>query len=204
MENKKTKGKAKSAKSEKRGPLGVARRGVWYLLRLLLIITLAVSLCYAALVEAMYISNIYIIVSEGMEMRADCILGNISKNELSEHFDENWLIRDEQLESGKYDAYRIDSYDYRLSIEKGIKVLPWSKTATLQVLERVVNIQATAYNDNTIDPAPAWVPSRMRITLEKVEGRWYITELEVLEVDPEIEPRPTPDYSQLETYIPHY
>ncbi len=116
MENKKTKGKAKSAKSEKRSPLGVARRGVWYLLRLLLIITLSVSLCYAALVEAMYISNIYIIVSEGMEMRADCILGNISKNELSEHFDENWLIRDEQLESGKYDAYRIDSYDYRLSI----------------------------------------------------------------------------------------
>lgn len=202
MDNKKTKRKAK-AQEDKRSPLGVARRGVWYLLRLLLIITLAVSLCYAALVEAMYVSNIYIIVSEGMEMRASCILGTVGKNELTEHFDENWLIRDSALESGLYDAYRVDSYDYRLSIEK-FKVLPWSKTATLQVLERVLNIQAPAYNDDTTDPAPAWTDSRMKITLEKVEGRWYITELEVLELSPEVEPRPTPDYSQLETYIPHY
>ena len=52
-----------SRRQEKQSALGVARRSVWYILRLLIIITCAASLCYAALVEAMYISNIYIIVT---------------------------------------------------------------------------------------------------------------------------------------------
>ena len=71
-----------------RSKYGVARRSIWYILRFVLIASVVVTLCYAALMEAMYVSNIYIIVTEGMEMRADCILGNKSKAELTEHFTE--------------------------------------------------------------------------------------------------------------------
>lgn len=204
VRNKNTvKGKTEKKAADKRSPLGVARRSVWYILRLLLIITCAVTLCYLALVEAMYVSNVYIIVTEGMEMRADCILGNKTKQDLREHFYDGWLTQDSALEGEEYDAYRIDSYDYRLGIEK-LKVYPWSTKATLRVTERVVNIQAEAYNDDTTAPAPEWQSSRMEIELEKIESRWYITKLTVLELNPEEEPRPTPDYSQLETNIPHY
>lgn len=198
-----TKKPVKGNEPVKRGALGVARRSIWYILRLLIIITVCLTLCYGALVEAMYVSNIYIIVTEGMEMRADCILGTKGRDELQEHFYSGWLSQDAELESGKYDAYRVDSHDYRLSIEK-FKVYPWSKDATLRVVERVVNIQAVPYSDDNTEPAPAWQDSRMNVKLEKIEGRWYITELEVLELDPETDPRPTPDYSQLETDIPHY
>ena len=66
-----------------RSKYGVARRSIWYILRFVLIASVVVTLCYAALMEAMYVSNIYIIVTEGMEMRADCILGNKSKAETS-------------------------------------------------------------------------------------------------------------------------
>ena len=66
-----------------RSKYGVARRSIWYILRFVLIASVVVTLCYAALMEAMYVSNIYIIVTEGMEMRADCILGNKSKAELT-------------------------------------------------------------------------------------------------------------------------
>ena len=80
-----------------RSKYGVARRSIWYILRFVLIASVVVTLCYAALMEAMYVSNIYIIVTEGMEMRADCILGNKSKAELTEHFTESWLQEDEAV-----------------------------------------------------------------------------------------------------------
>lgn len=188
---------------EKRSAIGVTRRSIWYLLRLMLVITLVVALCYFALVEAMYLSNIYIIVTEGLELRADCILGNSPSSDLQEHFIEDWIVRDTEIDSGKYDAFRVDSYDYRLNIEK-MRVYPWSKEASIRVLEQVVNIQASPYNDNNKDPVPEWEDSRMEIRLEKIDNRWYITMINVHQIDPEIEPGATPDYSQLETDIPHY
>ena len=111
-----------------RSKYGVARRSIWYILRFVLIASVVVTLCYAALMEAMYVSNIYIIVTEGMEMRADCILGNKSKAELTEHFTESWLQEDEAVNGNKYSLYRVDSYDHRLEIEK-FRVWPWSKEA---------------------------------------------------------------------------
>lgn len=186
-----------------RSKYGVARRSIWYILRFVLIASVVVTLCYAALMEAMYVSNIYIIVTEGMEMRADCILGNKSKAELTEHFTESWLQEDEAVNGNKYSLYRVDSYDHRLEIEK-FRVWPWSKEATLQVVERVPNIQATPYSSDTTDPVPSWVACRYEITVDKFDGRWYISRLTVVDVDPPEEPHATPDYSKLETDIPHY
>ena len=201
--NIKTKKKEAQPQEEKRSAVGVARRSIWYVLRLMIVITLVVAACYFALVEAMYVSNIYIITTEGLEMRADCILGSIPSSDLQEHFHKDWLIRDEAVDSGKYDAFRVDSRDYRLTIEK-MKVYPWSKEASVRVLEQVVTIQAAPYNDNNKDPVPQWEDSRMEIRLEKIDGRWYITLITVLQKDPEIEPGATPDYTQLETDIPHF
>ena len=110
--------KKKAQLEENQSPVGVARRSLWYIIRLLLVITLVVALCYFALVQAMYMSNIYIIVTEGLERRADCILGNRPSTELTEYFTEDWIIRDEAIDGGKYDAFRVDSNDYRLTIEK--------------------------------------------------------------------------------------
>ena len=42
-----------------RSKYGVARRSIWYILRFVLIASVVVTLCYAALMEAMYVSNIY-------------------------------------------------------------------------------------------------------------------------------------------------
>ena len=155
-----------------RSKYGVARRSIWYILRFVLIASVVVTLCYAALMEAMYVSNIYIIVTEGMEMRADCILGNKSKAELTEHFTESWLQEDEAVNGNKYSLYRVDSYDHRLEIEK-FRVWPWSKEATLQVVERVPNIQATPYSSDTTDPVPSWVAGRDEINVDKFDGRLF-------------------------------
>ena len=195
--------KNEQPQDEKRSAVGVARRSIWYVVRLLLVITLVVAACYFALVECMYISNIYIITTEGLERRADCILGVRPSSDLQEHFQNDWLIRDEAIDSGKYDAFRVDSYDYRLSIES-MKFYPWSKEAMVRVREQAVNIQASPYNDSNKDPVPQWENSDMEVRLEKIDGRWYITMLTILQKDPKIEPGATPDYSQLETDIPHF
>lgn len=188
---------------KKRRPLGVARRSIWYLLRWMLVITLAVFLCYFALVEAFYISNIYIITSEGMELRADCVLGESDPSSLKEYFTEEWISVDKLLEDQRYSPYRVESYDYRTSFERFI-VYPWSKTATVRIIERVRNIQAKPRNEATTDPAPAWDNALIELKLEKDGGRWFISSVEVVEINPEGKPAATPDYSQLTTDIPHY
>lgn len=181
--------------------LGAARRSLVYILRTILIFAVLLALCYAVFMEAMYVSNIYIIVTEGMEMRADCILSSGSLTELSEHFSQLWLNADSDLYSGKYDAYHVDTYDYRISLEK-MSVLPWSKKAEVTIVERVLQIHATPYDDSNEAPVPGWSDARYKITLEKYDGKWIITDIAVVDRNPQGEPAHTPDYSQLQSLTP--
>lgn len=181
--------------------VAVVRRSVWYILRTVLIIFAIIVLCYAVFTETMYVSNLYIIVTEGMEKRADCILSSGGVLELSDYFDEYWLSADTALYAGKYDSFHVEAYDYRISIES-IRVYPWSSSAKLVVVERIPSISAEAFDDSNEEPVPKWDNARYEISLEKLDGRWLITKLAVLEYDPEPKPGNTPDYSQLETYLP--
>ena len=86
---------------QKADKLARTRRSVWYVLRVVLIIAAVVLLCYAAFVEALYISKNYIIVTEGMALRADCILNDNSVSTLYDHFSDGERIMDTALFSGK-------------------------------------------------------------------------------------------------------
>ena len=59
---------------EKSNPLGTVRRSIWYVLRTVLIVSLILGGAFAVFTEGMYISNMYIIVTEGMALRAETIL----------------------------------------------------------------------------------------------------------------------------------
>ena len=72
----------------------IARRSIWYLLRTLLVIALIVVLCLTAFVTAMHISNIYILVTEGLELRAGYILQGGEIAPLTEYFTENFIAQD--------------------------------------------------------------------------------------------------------------
>lgn len=187
----------KSSDLEKANSLGIARRTIWYMLRFAIIATVVTALCYAVFMEAMYISNLYIIVTEGMALRADCILNDGSVSELSEHFSKLWLESDDELYSGKYDAYHVSTYNYEINIEK-FDVYPWSKEAEITVVESVSQIHASAYDESNTNPIPEWNNARYEITVEKFDGRWIITNIELIERNPEPEPANTPDYSQLD------
>ena len=190
----------KKAKNEhtSANPLSTTRRVIWYALRTLLIICAVLALCYAVFTEAMYISNMYVVATEGMALRAETILTSGSRSELEQYFTDEQLDRDYMLYDGAYDDFTVDNYDYRYSIE-GIKVLPWSSTGSITYVERIPSIIASADVDAEEGAvAPAWTPVRYAIVLSKIEGRWLISDLTVLEENPEEEVLPTPDYSQLE------
>ncbi|MCR5808659.1 MAG: hypothetical protein K6G56_03765 [Clostridiales bacterium] len=186
------------AKSKnKANPLGAARRSIWFVLRAVLVISLLLGLAYAVFTEFMYISNMYIITTEGMKLRADTVLKNGDPKELEQYYTETFLATDVLINSKPYQDYAVDSFDYRYNI-KGFSVLPWSKVGTVTYIERIPLIVASPISDNVDKAAPAWTSMTYKIRLVKNEGKWLIAGLEVIEENPAEEARPTPDYSQLE------
>lgn len=177
--------------------LGKTRRSIWYILRFILIVAVVVILCYAAFMEALCISNCYIIVTEGMALRADCILNDGDVSLLDDYFTEEEQLVDTELFLGKYDAFYVESYNYDIDIE-GFEVYPWSTRVTFTIMETVTQIIASAYNDGDESTVPEWTNARYELELEKMDGKWLISRKTLLEEDPEIEPPHTPDYSKLD------
>lgn len=209
--NTKKRGEAVSSKNKRkaanrRNPadkVGAARRSLWYILKVIVIIAVIIAFCYAVFIEAVYVSNIFIIATEGMEMRADCILKNDSARKLAEHFSGDWLMVDEALKSSKYDAFHVDSYIYNIKIKK-LTVYPWSETAKLEIIENVSSISAKPYSESTASDIPKWESAKYGILMKKDKGRWIIDEIILIDAEPELEPAHTPDYSKLQTDIPHW
>lgn len=175
-----------------------ARRSMLYVVRTLLLIILAAILCIAVFLTAERVSNLYILASEGMSLRADCVLADGARNDMEEYFTLTFLQNDPAMSDTTYSNYTISSYNYDLSIEK-IAVLPWSMSATVVATERVSikgNINADQISDgqNADDfPPPAWTPVRYKITFINANARWYISELTVLEENPDLSHLGTPD-----------
>ena len=85
---------AKAKRQDAANPLSTIRRVIWYALRIVLIASAVLGLCYGVFTEAMYLSNIYIVVTEGMPLRAEAILRDGSVSELSQYFTEEQILSD--------------------------------------------------------------------------------------------------------------
>ena len=180
--------------------LRIARRSTMYLVRTLLFIIMGCILCIIAFLTAMRVSNLYILASEGMALRADCILSDGAQNDLEEYFTLTYLENDQALKDTTYDNYTISSYNYDLSVEK-ISVLPWSMKATVTAVERVsakgeINVDQLSEGESIADyPVPEWKSRRYEIEFLNNKDRWYINNLTALAEDPASEPMGTPDLS---------
>jgi hypothetical protein len=133
-----------------------------------------------------------------MALRAECVLADGSKNDLEEYFTLSFLAGDSAMSDTTYSNYTISSYNYDLTIEK-ISVLPWSMVATVTAVERVdikgsINADQLGEGETSGDyPVPEWTAARYRIKFINDNSRWYISELTVLEENPEASNLGTPD-----------
>lgn len=171
-----------------------------YLLRVLVALALCAGVFYFAFNTAQNLGSIYVIATEGAELRADVILGAGDKGELSGYYTEEWLASDALLNHSPYENFRVTSYNYSFRIEN-MSAWGWTDTGTVIATERVTALVGTA-TDGSVDEegkplaAPAWTDRRYQITLKKnSRGRWYIAAMEVLEEIPKPTPSPAPSES---------
>ncbi len=197
--------------------LRFARRSLQYFVRAIVLVVVILGVCTLAFVLTARVSNAYILVNEGMAMRAECILTGDNVSELQNYFTGACMTNDARLSDTSYHNYTINTYDYRLSTDK-LSVMPWNTPAYLIVTEQVQSIKGTA---NTEDGAvasdiPAWTTVRYRVELAWIGSRCYITAVTVDEVDPDLAPAhtsdpnatplpmatPTPEATELPTELP--
>ncbi|MDP3448234.1 MAG: hypothetical protein Q8S22_09280 [Eubacteriales bacterium] len=178
--------------------LRAARRSMMYIVRTLLLIIMAAILCIGAFLTAERYSNLYILTSEGMALRAECVLADGARNDLEEYFTLTFLESDPAMSDVTYANYTISDYNYDLTIDK-ISVLPWSMSATVTATERVslkgtINADQLGEDQNAADhPLPEWTPKRYKIKFINTNARWYVSELTVIEENPDTSDFGTPD-----------
>jgi len=199
MERKSVKLSEQAKKSYLR--LHIARRSMAYVVRTIMTIIAVILLCALAFLTAERASNLYILTSEGMSLRAACVLDEGDRETLEEYFLLTCIAEDTRLNGNAYANYTITSYNHDLSVE-GLMVLPWSATATVTVVETVTikgGIAADLVEEGKTSadyPLPAWETSRIKLHFVNTGERWYISELEVLETNPDAAALRTPDMSK--------
>ncbi len=164
-------------------------RLLMFLLKNLVLIIVVGALLVIAFTFAMDASNVYIIANDGMKARAGVVLGVEEAVELTKFFTRNCLENDALLRSSQYTDYNIRAVDYRADIE-WLWAWPWDSVAEVTITEHIPVIdgelpvakqsEAQRATPGRILP-PAWKDARYTLTFMKVEGRWKISALEMVE-----------------------
>ena len=167
------------------------RRGIWYVASRLLVICLVLGLIITVFYYTMNLTNIQIILKDGMAARAKYIMGiNEDRNELSKFF--TTLERDTQITEtdqglSPYANYSIRGIDHRLDM--GFFWLwPWdTQTRAVTITERIPRIDGRVkglkademvaqYGADAIYP-PSWQEATYKAYLKRENGQWKIINL---------------------------
>ena len=171
------------------------RRSVFYFMRAILTVLAVATLCVFSFLSAARVSNAYILVNEGMPLRAECILKDASTNDLAAYFTSGCISADQlqrETSAAPYAGSSISSYQYDLSISN-LHLLPWHVNTYVDVVEQIRSIRGSMSVESGVSQIPNWAPRKYRLNLEKIDNRWYIASVELLELNPKIEPPATPD-----------
>ena len=165
------------------------RRIVWFIANRLLIITLILGLMMTVFYYAMNLSNIQIVLKDGMAGRAKYIMGmESSRKELEKYFFSACLDNDSGVlatdaGTSPYRDYNIRGIDHRLEIDF-FWIWPWDSTARLTIRERIPRIDGRAkgtkadeliarQGPDALYP-PAWQEAEYRVLLGRENGQWKI------------------------------
>ena len=166
------------------------RRLLWFLASRLLVVTLIASLMVTVFYYAMNLTNINVVLKDGMAARVKVVMMGDDVSGLTRYFQSSFLDRDEVLTADSpYDDYNIRGIDHRL--EMGFFwTWPWEETARVDIVERVLSIDGRAKGTraealiaeggaSAIYP-PAWKSAKYRAVLVKENGQWKIRSLTLL------------------------
>ena len=171
------------------------RRLIWHIASRLLIVTLVLGLLITGFYYAMNMTNIYIVLKDGMARRAQVVMMTEDVQELRKYFYDSFLNRDGAVQTvmdgtSPYQAYNIVGIAPRL--EMGYTwVWPWDTTARVDIVERLPRIDGRVkgsvaedyierFGEDALYP-PDWTSARYRATLVMENGQWKILSIQTLE-----------------------
>jgi len=157
------------------------RRLVWFIANRLIWLCALCGILVCGFYMCLNTANIYVILDEGLEKRAEVILTQEEAERLNFYFHADFLSNDRALEgafdgTSIYDDYTITDFEYDLKIEK-LWAWPWDNFATCTVVERVPSIKGSVVSSRKSEASPvvpSWQGGRYDITLVKVDGTWKI------------------------------
>lgn len=172
------------------------RRSVFYFMRTILTVLIIGALCILTFMSAARLSNAYILVNEGMVLRAECILKNAPDNDLASYFTSGCINSDasqRETSAAPYSGMTLSSYEYSLKI-RNLHILPWHANTYVDVVEQIRGIKGSVPAESGAGASiPDWTPRSYRLHLGRVDGRWFIDSIELLELNPKLDPPATPD-----------
>lgn len=155
----------------------------WYIIKNVIIGLFIAAVLIAGFFVARDTANVYIIATEGMEVRAGNIMNINQLSEIDKYFVENYAASDFELATNKYDEFFIRDFDYKLKVES-LWANPWEDTAYVKAVEIVPDIDGEypVENDDEVPLVlPEWQSSRYAISLVKINDAWYIQQVVKLE-----------------------
>ena len=173
-------------------------RFIIFIAKKAVVILLILGMVTTAFTCAMNLANMFILLSDGMEYRANVILGNKDEAELGKYFSHDYIDNDEMLYNSPYGRYKLNGSSYSLNV-KGLWAWPWQTTCNAVVEERVIlegSLRSEYKTQEQIDqkediPAPYWENRKLTVTLRKQsDSSWIITRIEEVEALPAATARP--------------
>ena len=157
------------------------RRLVWFIATKLIWICIIGGMLVCGFYMCLNTANIYVILTDGLEKRADVILTQEDAEKLNFYFHADFLSTDPALEgafdgTSVYDDYTITGFEYDLKIEK-LWAWPWDDYATCTVVEHVPSVTGKVISSRAAEVSPTvpkWQGGRYNITLLKEDGLWKI------------------------------
>ena len=168
------------------------RRIVWFFANRLLVLCLIMGLIMTVFYYTMNLSNIQIVLKDGMANRAKYIMGmEHNKKELDKYFQAVCLENDNAVRTADegnspYADYNVRGIDHRL--EMGfLWGWPWDNSVRLTIKEKIPRIdgrvkgskadEVIAKEGNDALYPPAWQDAEYRAYLTRENGQWKIKSL---------------------------
>ncbi len=168
------------------------RRIVMFFASRLFVLCLILGLVITVFYYAMNVSNIQIILKDGMATRAKYIMGMEDKQtELNKYFLQVCLENDSGVVAAgegnsPYADYNVRGIDHRMDMGF-LWVWPWENNVRLTIQERIPRIdgrvkgtkadEQIAKNGAEAVYPPAWPDAEYRVLLSRENGQWKIKSL---------------------------
>ncbi len=174
---------------EEGGTMKYLRRGIWFVAGRLLVICLVLGLMITVFYYTMNLSNIQIVLKDGMAGRAKYVMGvSAQRSDLEKFFqpaclDADGLVSATDHEESPYADYNIRGIDHRL--ETGyFWIWPWENSVRVDITERIPRIDGrvkglkadeviAARGEGAVYP-PEWQEASYRVQLVRENGQWRI------------------------------